>query len=56
VALYKSLTLKTREVLAIFVRLASPHAEHAIAISRPEAVDHPGVVLEMIIHGGPMSR
>jgi len=56
VALYKSLTFKTREVLAIFVRLASPHAEHAIPTSRPERVDRPGVVLEMIIQGGPMSR
>jgi len=56
VALYKSFTLKTREALASFVGLASPHAEHGIATCLPEAVNHSGVLLEMIIQGGPMSR
>jgi hypothetical protein len=55
VALYKSFTLKSREALAIFVALASPHAEYGIATGLPEAIDHPGMASEMTIQGGPIS-
>ena len=52
-ALYKSFTLKSREALAISVGLASPHAEY-IATGLAVAVDHPDVLFEVTIQGGPM--
>src|SRR5262245_22474668 len=55
-ALYESFTFRPRKSLASFVGLASPHAEHGIATSLPEAVDHSGMVLEMAIQSGPRSR
>lgn len=53
-ALYKSFTLKSREALAIFVGLALPHAEYGIATGLAVAVDHPDVLFEVTIQGGPM--
>ena len=42
--------------MATFVGLASPHVEHGIATSLLEAVHHSGVVLEVSVQGGPVSR
>jgi len=52
---YKSLTLKFRKLLAIFVGLSPPHANHGILTGVPEAMDHVGVVLEMTIQDGPLN-
>jgi hypothetical protein len=52
---YKSLTLKFRKLLAIFVGLSPPHANHSILTGVPEAMDHVGVVLEMTIQDSPLN-
>jgi len=54
VAFDESVALKLREMLAVFVRLALPHAKYCIAIRAPEAVDEPRVVLEMIVERCPL--
>lgn len=46
---YKSLMLKLRKLLAMFVRLSSQHANHSIVTGVPEAIEHAGMVLEMTI-------
>jgi hypothetical protein len=36
-------------VLAVFIRLIKPHAKHGILTSLPEAIDHAGVMLEVML-------
>jgi len=53
VPLSKRFTLKVRDALATFVRLAQPHADHSIAASVPDSVvNQRGVVLEVTLQGG----
>jgi hypothetical protein len=42
-------TLKFRKVLAVFIRLTKPHAKHRFLTSLPEAIDHSGVMLEVML-------
>ena len=55
-ALYKSVTLKFGKALAVFISLASPHADHVIPTDTPETFNEPDVVLEMTFQRGPLSN
>jgi hypothetical protein len=55
VTLYKSITLSFRKALAVFLSLASPHANNGIPTSLPETVDYLEVLFEMEIQSGPFS-
>jgi hypothetical protein len=54
VPLYKSVALKRRKRLAVFVYLVSPDANYGSAIGLPEPLDEPGMMQEMTIENGPM--
>jgi hypothetical protein len=42
-------TLKFRKVVAVFIRLALPHANHGFLTSLPKAIDHPDVTLKVMV-------
>jgi hypothetical protein len=43
------------KTLAILVGLAQPHADHSIAAGVPESVNYFGVMLEVMLQGGPLN-
>jgi len=55
VTLYKGIALSFRKALAVFLSLASPHANNGIPTSFPETVDELEVFFEMEIQSGPLS-
>jgi hypothetical protein len=55
VTLYKGIAFSFRKTFAVFLGLASPHANNGIATSPPETVDKLEVFFEMKIQSDPFS-
>jgi hypothetical protein len=55
VTLYEGSALSLRKTFAVFLGLASPHANNGIASSYPETVDQLEVFFEMEIQSGPFN-